>query len=116
MLLGKPPPSTVGKGHEREHHRHLDEHADHCCKCRPAAETKQADCDCDRELKEIGSAYHGAGGGDVVWHFPCISSNVGDGKDTVRLNDDRDGDEGDQQRIREDGLRLKGKEQDDRCE
>jgi len=46
-----------------------------------------------------------------VRHLPRLGPGIGDEEDPVALDDDRRGDQGDQQRARDDGFGLKAEQQ-----
>lgn len=86
----------VGEGDQREHHRHLDQHADDGGERGAAAQPEQADRDRDRQFEEVRRADQGAGRRDREGHAPRPGGGIGDSENGVGLNQDRSGDQGDQ--------------------
>ena len=52
-LISKTSRAWVGKGNQRQHHRHLDQHIDHGHQRRPGVQAEQADGRRNRQFKEI---------------------------------------------------------------
>lgn len=113
---GKPVARAVGKGHQRQHHGHLDEDPDHRGKGCARREAKEADGDGHGELEEVRSADHRSRGGDRVGQLEHFGRRVGHAEDAVALDEQGHGDEGDDQGFGDDGLGLEAEEEHHREE
>ena len=110
FLSGEAGSRAVCHCYQRQHYRHLHQHAHHRCQCSPAAQSEKSDRHGNRQFEEIGGPDQGAGGSDIVWHLPGPGSGIAEKKYAVALDDDRNRDKGDQQRLRDDGLGLKSEQ------
>jgi putative membrane protein len=86
----------VCEGDQREHHWHLDQHADDSGQSGAAAQPEQTDRNRDGELEEVRRSDQGARGSDREGHAPRPGGGVGDPENGVGLDEDRGGDQRDQ--------------------
>ena len=81
----------VRESDERQHHRHLYQHPHDRNERRAGVQAEDADRDGDGEFEEVGRADQGAGRCHIVGHAPCPGCCVGNDKDAVGLDQERDG-------------------------
>jgi hypothetical protein len=71
-MLTEPALRAVGEGDQRQHHRHLDQHADHGDQRRAGVQAEQPDGHRHRQLEEVRGADQRARRGHIERHPPQI--------------------------------------------
>ena len=104
----------LGYPNQREHDGHFGEHADRGGQRCPTPQPEETDGYGHGQLKEVGGSNHSCRGSDVVGQVPSLGPSVGNGKDEVGLENERNGNEYDMKRIAENGLALEREEEDER--
>src|SRR5690606_16993498 len=104
----------VYDGDYRQHERNLDEYADDRGEGCARLQSEEADGGCDRELEEVARPDERRRPGHAVRNTELSVEQVGQSRVQHDLDEDRYGQQGDDERLPEDGLALEGEQQDQR--
>src|SRR5476649_726394 len=81
-----PRPGRLHDSDDREHHRHLDQHADHRRKGSAGLKPEEADCRGDRELEEIARSNECGGSRDAPCDAKAPAKPIGEARIEVDLD------------------------------